>query len=502
MKTTRKLLSMVMAMVLLAAMAVCMPAMAVETTYTAGVNPTFEMEGLSYTVTAGSVTVTDAAAFAGDTNASQKIKITNAEDTTTTVSVNLLAAGLQTGTIEITTDFVITDLQQVEGAETPRGLTVIKTRTGYTDSSANEKIAGVFTKVSDWWRTAMLSDSSRMNMTLTMTFEGKGTVYIDNPTFTTTRTLSNADFKGLENEYRPAAWSFQKDRNNNDFVITDETDTESKGWRLVQTKDGNYLTATKIGRSLSITQDILADYIESGVLYRLSVETKGDNIAFRTNAGGSVLPLGDSLYASYTKATEDWQDKSITLKGHNCPEGVARTTNFRVAIVPFNGVGYIRNVRVEKISEDCNVVNEQGVAVNTVSAGKYIVNYTYPLADIQTLTYATTDSYSKEIGEANSATSTTKLRAIVAVYKEGEDGKHLNKVILSDELASKVLLPSYPSGSVDNTANDIGILPATMTPVPVEIPNDGNKYSIKVMAWSDLGGLVPHTSGFTFPAAE
>lgn len=492
MKTTKKLLSMVMTMVLFVSMAVCMPVVAEDVTYTAGDNATFEMEGLSYTVEAGSVIVTEEAAFTGDTNTTPKLKITHTEDSVTTVKTLLSTAGLpDIGTLEIATDFVITEMTS------GTGLTVSKIQ---SSNNGRPGSTAAFTKTTEYWRTAMLQNTVITSIELTITFSGVGTVYLDNAHATPCTGIFNGNFKGLTSEFKPTGWTFSGAYIEND---TDFANADTAGWRLHQTKDGNYMTATKLGRSRSIMQSIEMDCLESGALYRVTLETKNDYIGINASSGCNVFPYGDwkdkdaKGYASWMQSTPDWTQKSVTYIADNRPK---ENEPFKVYFIPLNGVGYIRNVKMEKLEESCTLLNTEGTACNSVDAGTYTVNYSYPLADIAAVTYTAEtelNDFKADAIEVNGALSTTKLRAIVAVYQETTNGKALYDIKISDEIASRVLLPA-----LNSTEPNIGIIPASSAPITVTIPDDGQKYSIKVLGWTSISGLKAYGDGVAFPAAE
>lgn len=480
----KKILSLLCIVSVLISLITGLPALASETVYSKG--ETFEMDGLTYSVTEGAVAVTSEAAFSGDTNTSEKIKIKHEALTDkTTLETSLSIKGLPTGRMVLSTKFIITAF---EGDTETQGFCM------ESDAAANLK-TGYFTKVTaneeiQYWRKAML-EAGKTDNKITLSFSGKGEVFLEKSEIDVAQGIINGDFEGLISETWVAGWTFSAKNQPNGFIV----EADATGNHYVKSLES--LTRASYLRQTIQDATIANKVFEEGELYTLSVchkTAKGTvgGLGFSSQNGIAKFPEGSSGYANWTTKSNTWGKKTFTA-----PVFAANDTTrpqYYVTLRVVGDVCYFDNIMLEKATEKCILTNAENEEVKTVSPGKVKVSYEKPVKDF--VNYQTPANFTD--GE-----KTTKGRTVLAVlYSETDKGeKMLEEVQVFPDLFGIARIPTPNAGSVSSDYDDVGILPITAE-ANFDIKNDGKKYSIKVLTWDSVSGLSVEGEGFSFPAAE
>ncbi len=426
-------------------------------------------------------------------NATKKLKIEHTENTKTTVQVTATAEETSYAVVSFYWSFFLESLSEGNGVKLKKALAEHTDWTDYIQETA------YFTKTDyTWWRQMMVYDAKRVyDAVLTVTFEGKGTLYLDDVRTVVDAAVINGDFEGLSGDGVLAGTAEARWKATSTTITHTTTEPTTQGWYFVETKDGNYLQGVNLTTAYPVYYNLPSktpSNFKDGKQYTVSALYKSGDTS---DAGlglittyGLTGPAG--FYTSnWAKGTTSWGTKTYTVlynSSKNSTNDSARP-EFQFRSRNGNSSVYLDNIAVyeetEKVEMDKTVSGENATTAT--------VTYSLPLFSLEDTTLT------------SGTKSARKATAVAALFKKDGTALQLSGVKIAANLQGEV--KGSTNWGVDNGTDAwdvLGLVPASDS-ISFEIPDDGNEYIVKFYIWDGVNGMKPATENdyeYTITAGE
>ncbi len=509
-----KTMAIFFAITLMLSMMAVLPAQAAGTSYDMETWTTATEDAISvpvgFTVVpgTGAQITCDTENVAGNT--SKKIKIEHTEDVTTTVTVQLNLTngnnGQESGSMEAYWGFYLASLES-EGEDKGAMLKMDRLATAYTSYFQD----ATYTH----WRKMMVYDKNFIwNTGLTVTFSGKGVLYLDDISIETNNTLINAGFEGTNGDGVLAYSSMDGTIDGWKFLNGGGSAIIMSNYRktgeAVPTVDGKYFVESAEGNYLITVNSSKTDYLQymernpqliEKTAYKVTVSHKASRTSdggcgFTSGDGFTILPTVSSPAAHWAKGTTAWADKSYTsIYTGNGQYGFSIKLHSRLTAASGTaGIAYFDNVRIEEAAEKVLLTDASGVEKKALENGTIMkVQYEVPVWDGNLDTLA---------APAHGGESTNKVAAVAVLWEKKGNTLRVEDIQIAANTPGKIRMTIGWSGEgMADEFYDVGLMPATAS-FDINVPATGD-YELKLFAWDSVGGLKPITeNAYTYTTAS
>ncbi len=439
-------------------------------------------------------------------NTSKKMKIVHTQNTKTTVTVHVTLDGASGVNAEYSMYFLLKELSEGEGVRFSVSARFRDYSTYYFSDATYEK----------WRKMMCASIGNALSMDMTVTFSGKGILYLDNAEAKKTIGVMNGDFEGVIGDgmlfgttksdsnvtYDDVEWRiggmidtmplWPSTLINVKPGAAEPAGEASYKEYFVETNDNNYILLVNppsqttyfryYGRSN-------AAGLEDGKSYRLSLRHKGTNnhgIGVTKSLSIASLPSKTNYSINYAGPSADWKEKHFDFVagfGNDVKQLNFGLSGWRQEASYTEATKvYIDDVRVTEIKDKASLLKaETGEAIERLPRKeKVTLLFEKPLLDTAIDTYESLDEDGKETAR--------KITLIAALYEKNGTTKKI-KDIQFVEKSGKTVVGNAFGGRDPKHPTEIGFLPAQAS-FDFEIPETGD-YEIRLMAWNSIGDMTP-----------
>ncbi len=437
-------------------------------------------------------------------NTSKKMKIVHTQNTKTTVTVHVNLDGASGVNAEYSMYFLLKELSEGEGVRFSISGYYRNYSTYYFNDVTYEK-----------WRKMMCACiGNALSMDMTVTFSGKGVLYLDNAEAKKTIGVMNGDFEGVIGDGKLFGTTVAADSVTYDDVewriggmvdsmpfwpktlinvkpgAAEPAAEESYKEYFVETNENNYILLVN---PKSYTNNLLyygrsnAAGLEDGKSYRLSLRHKGTNtIGIGVTKSLSIASLPSRTYSrNYAGASADWKEKHFDFAAGFGATGSSLCFGLsgwqHSTTYTDETKAYIDDVRVTEIKEKASLLKaETGEAIERLPRKeKVTLLFEKPLLDTAIDTFELLDGDGKKTAR--------KITLIAALYEKNGTTKKIKDIQFAEKSGETVAGDNF-GGQKTTLPTEIGFLPAQAS-FDFEIPETG-EYEIRLMAWNSIGSMT------------